>query len=223
VDTDLKLRKRVIQELEWDPAIDATRLSVDVHDGVVSLSGTASSLAEKAAAEDAVKRLRGVRAVVEGIEIVVPDEGRRADAAIAEAAANALEWDAHVPHERVSIAVEHGVITLEGEIEWQYQRDAISRALARLTGVRHVDNRLRVVAPAGANTLQADIAAAIGRSARLGRSDIRIEVMGRRVLLTGEVDSWSQSEEAERIAWAAPGIEAVDNNLTIRLPETDMA
>jgi len=143
MDTDLKLRKRVIQELEWEPSVDATQLNVEISEGVVFLTGTVSSYAEKRAAEEAVRPVKGVRAVVEGIDVKLPDESRRADADIAKAAAAALEWDVRVPEHRVMITVEQGTITLDGDVDLQYQRDAAERAVAGLTGVTRVVNKIR--------------------------------------------------------------------------------
>jgi osmotically-inducible protein OsmY len=218
MDTNLKLRSRVIQELEWEPSIDATHITVDVADGVVSLTGTVASHAAKRAAENAVKRLAGVRAVVEGLEVKLPDESIRTDAAIAEAAATALAWDVHVPHAGVSITVEKGVVTLEGNVEWQYQREAAARVMSRLAGVTGVVNLLHVSPPAATRDLKAEVEAAFGRSALVKGTGIYVDVAGSKVILRGAVDSWYEAEDAERIAWAAPGVAAVENELVVRIP-----
>jgi osmotically-inducible protein OsmY len=218
MESDLKLRKRVIQELEWEPAIDATRLTVDVHDGVVTLTGTTRSLAEKLAAENAVKRLKGVRAVVEGLAVQPADASQRGDAAIAQAAADALERDVRVPRDRVTVTVENGVVTLEGELEWPYDRELVGRVMSRLTGVTRVDNQLRAAPRVESPDLRTEIVAALARSARLAAADIRVEVNGRTVILLGNVDSWAELEEAERIAWAAPDVDTVENDIAVRLP-----
>jgi osmotically-inducible protein OsmY len=218
MDTDLKLRKRVIQELEWEPSIDPTRMTAEVADGVVTLTGSVSNHAQKRAAENAVKRVTGVRAVVEGLEVRLPDTSVRSDAAIAEAAARALEWDVRVPHERVSITVEKRVVTLEGSVDWQYQRDAAARAMSRLVGVTGVVNLLHVTPPVVATDLKAAVESALERNTHVNAAGIYIEAIGNKVVLRGAVDSWREREEAERIAWAAPGVAAVENELVVRVP-----
>ncbi len=216
MDNDLKLRKRVIQELEWEPAVDATHLNVDIVDGVVSLTGTVPSYAEKRAAEDAVKRVRGVRALVEGIEVKLPDESRRDDAAIAQAAAAALAWDVRVPQNRVMITVEQGSVTLDGDVDLQYQREGAERAISGLTGVIRVFNNVRVVPRVSSADVKTGVEAAFGRTAQLDARGIHVEAIGPKVILSGFVDAWREREEAERIAWAAPGVSAVENELTVR-------
>jgi osmotically-inducible protein OsmY len=218
MDTDLKLRKRVIQELEWEPSVDATQLEVEISEGVVFLTGTVPSYAEKRVAEEAVKRVKGVRAVVEGIDVKLPDESRRADAEIAKAAAAALEWDVRVPEHRVVVTVEQGTITLDGDVDLQYQRDAAERAIAGLTGVTRVVNNLRLVSRVSSQDVKAGVEAAFARSARLDPRGIVVEAIGRKVILCGSVDAWHEREEAERIAWAAPGVVAVENEIAVRLP-----
>jgi osmotically-inducible protein OsmY len=218
MDADLKLRKRVIQELEWEPAVDATHLNVEIHDAVVTLTGTVRSYAEKRTADEAVKRVTGVRAVVEGIEVKLPDESRRDDAAIAQAAATALEWDVRVPQDRVVITVEQGSVTLDGDVDFQYQREAAERAVSGLTGVTRVLNNVRVVARVSSADVKGGVEAAFGRTAQLDARGIHVEAIGPEVILSGFVDAWRERAEAERIAWAAPGVSAVENGLTVRVP-----
>jgi osmotically-inducible protein OsmY len=218
MDTDLKLRKRVIQELEWEPAVDATHLNVEISDGVVSLTGTVPSYAEKRAAEEAVKRVTGVRAVVEGIEGKLPDESRRADAEIAQAAAAALEWNVRVPQDRVVVTVEQGSVTLDGEVDLQYQREAAERAMFGLTGVTRVLNNVRVVPRVSPADVKTGVEAAFARTTQLDARGIHVDAIGPKVILSGLVDAWREREEAERIAWAAPGVSAAENALTVRLP-----
>jgi osmotically-inducible protein OsmY len=219
MDTDLKLRRRVIQELEWDPAVDATHLDVGVHDGIVTLTGTASSPAARAAAEAAVKGVRGVRAVVESIVVRADEARQRTDEALATAAVAALER-ARVPRDRVTITVEAGIIRLEGEVESLHQQDTVVRTISRLTGVRDLKNDLRVASQPQTSELKTAVKAALARSAGLDASAIDVRALDRRVMLLGSVGSWSAFAEAERIAWDTPGVEAVENDLMIRLPLT---
>lgn len=221
--TNVRLRNRVIQELEWEPSIDATHIGVDVADGIVTLTGTVPSHAAKRAAENAVKRLAGVRAVAEGLVVKLADESVRTDTAIAEAAATALAWDVNVPHDRVSITVEHGVVTLEGSVEWQYQREAAARVMSRLAGVTGVVNLVHVTPPAAPRDLKAEVETAFSRSALVNGAGIHVDVVGSKVILRGAVDSWHESEDAERIAWAAPGVAAVENELIVRVPAAKTA
>jgi osmotically-inducible protein OsmY len=165
-----------------------------------------------------VKRVTGVRAVVEGIEVKLPDESRRADAEIAQAAAAALEWNVRVPQDRVVVTVEQGSVTLDGEVDLQYQREAAERAMFGLTGVTRVLNNVRVVPRVSSADVNTGVEAAFARTAQLDARGIHVDAIGPKVILSGLVDAWREREEAERIAWAAPGVSAAENALTVRRP-----
>jgi osmotically-inducible protein OsmY len=172
---------------------------------------------KKWAAEDAAHRVRGVKAVANDIEVRLPNSAERTDADIAAAVTRALEWDAFVPIEKLNVTVAKGWVTLRGEVEWQYQKEDAERAVRRLTGVRGVTNLLTVrprVKPSS-QELKRKIEEALVRSAETDAERITVEVQDNKVILKGTVHSWAERQEAERVAWSAPGVIAVENRITV--------
>ena len=213
-DADLQLR--VIAELKWEMnAVNETEIGVAVKDGVVTLSGYVHCFPEKWAAERAVKRVLGVKAVAEEIKVILPGSAERTDVDIARAAETALEWNTMIPHDRVKVMVEDGKITLEGQVDSNPQKVAAQNALHYLTGVKGVDNRITVKPTAKPAEVKTDIEKALMRYAQLDARRIRVEALGDQVTLHGSVRSWSERQEAEDAAWAAPGVVKVTNNITI--------
>jgi osmotically-inducible protein OsmY len=216
------LRTQLVDALEWEPSLGSSRLDVSVgHDGVVKLGGVVSSYAQKVAAERAVKRVKGVHAVVNDVDVRIAITHERTDTQLGEAVVQALEWDVLVPHEKIQARVSDGWVRLEGDVDWNYQRAAAEAAVHRLTGIKGMTNLITVkphVSDEDRNTqakVKDRIRAALERSADLEAAAIEVEAHDGTVVLRGCVNSWTELEAAEAAAWAAPGIAAVDDQLRV--------
>ena len=213
--TDLELKANVESELKWEPSVNAAEVGVAVKDGIVTLTGHVQSYWQKIAAERAAGRVSGVRAVVNELEIRLPTTSERTDENIARAALNALSWSVSVPADRIKVKVSKGWITLEGNVEWQYQKAAAEKVVRDLVGVKGVVNLIEVKPRASTAEVKAAIEAALKRSAEVDASNIQVEADGDKVILRGTVRSWAEREEAERAAWRAAGVRSVDNRITV--------
>jgi osmotically-inducible protein OsmY len=215
--TDAEIQEDVITELKWEPRVQPNEIGVIVKDGVVTLTGSVESYAKRWAAEDAARRVRGVRAVANDIEVRLPSSSKRTDADIAAAAANALKWDPFVPADRIQVSVSEGWVTLRGDVEWQYQRQDAERAVRHLWGVKGVTNLITVKPHVAPTEIKKKIENALVRNAETDAGRITVEVSGSKVILRGTVRAWAEKEAAERAAWQAPGVTEVDNRITISL------
>jgi len=213
--TDAQIQADVLAELKWEPRVQPNEIGVIVKDGVVTLTGAVDSFTKKWAAEEAAHRVRGVKAVANDIEVRLPSSAEKTDADIAAAVVRALEWDAFVPVEKLDVTVSKGWVTLRGEVEWNYQRSDAERVVRRLTGVKGVTNLITVKPRVTPSDIKKKIEEALKRTAEADAQKITVEVDGSKVILRGTVRSWAEREEAERQAWAAPGVTAVDNRIQI--------
>ena len=217
--TETQLQRDVLDELLWEPSIDANDVGVTVHEGVVTLTGRVDSFAEKDAAQRAAQRVVGVKAVANDLEVVVPGTHRRDDTDIARAAVDAITWNFNVPKDQVRLTVRNGWITLEGQVDWQYQREAAFNTVAHLTGVHGVTNNVVVRPRATPQQIKGKIQAALQRTASRDAGRITVETVGGKVILRGTVRTWAERDDAERAAWSAPGVSGVESYLEIEVPE----
>jgi osmotically-inducible protein OsmY len=211
--TDHELQKDVLAELRWEQGVDASEIGVAVKDGVVTLTGKVDTYLKKWRAEEAAHRVNGVIAVANDIE--VRTIGERTDTDIAAAAVHALKWDASLPADKIQVTVDKGWVTVKGELEWQYQKQEAERVIRRLWGVKGVSNLITLKPLASPSDLKKKIEDALVRSAQVDAKGITVEVQGSKAILKGKVRSWAERQEAERTAWLAPGIIAVDNQITL--------
>jgi osmotically-inducible protein OsmY len=215
--TDEQIQLDVLEELKWDARVHPNEIGVAVKDGIVTLTGWVDNYTKKWAAEQAAHRVRGVKAVANDIEVRLPSSAERTDTDIATAATRTLEWDAFVPIEKLDVTVSKGWVTLRGEVEWQYQKEDAERVVRRLSGVRGVTNLIMVrprVKPSP-QELKRKIEDALVRSAETDAERIMVEVQDNKVVLKGTVRAWAERQEAERVAWSAPGVSAVENRITV--------
>jgi osmotically-inducible protein OsmY len=212
---DKSLRQAVIEELDFEPSIDSAHIGVAAENGIVTLTGHVGSLAEKLAAESAVKRVRGVRAVAQEIEVRYPGTARLSDDEIARRAVAVLEWDAGVPGGRIQVTVQNGQITLSGKVDRHFKKLAAESAVGRLRGAIGVINAITVKAGVRSNDVAKSIENALQRNAEIEASRIRVVVRDDKVILEGEVETWNERQLAEKAAWAVPGVTDVEDRIRI--------
>ncbi|HEX6095887.1 MAG TPA: BON domain-containing protein [Thermoanaerobaculia bacterium] len=213
---DIELRKDVIEELEWDPSIDARTIGVAIEKGVIALTGHVGSYADKANAEKIVKRVHGVQGVANDLEVKLATSFERDDVDIARSAVNALEWNVSVPKDRVKVTVAKGWVTLDGSVDWYFQKRAAEDAVFLLAGVRGVANNINVTTKqVEVQDVKGKIEAALKRSAEVDSKKIAVQASDGKVTLTGTVRSWVEREDAVNAAWSAPGVRNVVDQIRI--------
>jgi len=195
--------------------VHAAEIGVSVDSGVVRLSGTVRSYPEKWAAENAAERVKGVKAISDEIEVRLPGTSERKDADVARAAANALEWNVFVPKDRIKALVENGWVVLDGAVEFQFQKVEAENAVRALLGVKGVVNHVALQPLVSPSDVKGKIVKALERAAEVEAKRISVNTEGGQVTLRGNVTSWAERQEAERAAWAAPGVTEVQNRLVV--------
>ncbi len=212
---DIELQRDVLEHLSREPSVNAAHIGVTARDGVIALSGHVGSYMEKVAAERAVRRVKGVRAIAEEIEVRLAHQHREDDEEIAAKAARVLKWAVSVPDNDVKVEVSDGKVILRGDVDWQYQRKAAEHAVHQLAGVVAITNAIRVKRKAQSSQVQREIEEAFKRYAQLEALGIKVTSSGGKVTLDGKVSHWHERELAEEAAWATPGVTEVEDRLVV--------
>jgi osmotically-inducible protein OsmY len=218
--TDIQIKDDVLSELKYEPSIKSTDIDVLVQDGIVTLQGSVSSYGERWETVRVAQRVASVAAIINEIIVNLPESSHRIDGEIASMAANQIEWFLSTPIGAVEVTVKEGWLTLNGEVEWEYQRKAAQNFVQHLLGVKGVSNLIIVKPSLTATGIETDIKSAFQRSALLDAQQIHVEIADNKVTLQGKVRNYGEREEAERVAWAAPGVLSVDNQITMQWSKT---
>ena len=212
---DNALQKAVLDELKWEPSVTAAHIGVTANDGVVTLTGHVESFVERHAAEAAAHRVKGVKAVSQEIEVRLPFDRRRGDDEIAAAILERLSWDAAIPHDAVTVNVENGWVTLNGKVDWYYQKESAEQDVRKLIGVTGISNQIEIKQKAETDDILDEIMRALNRAGISDPDTIRASVHKGKITLTGNVHSWRERQAAAEAVWASPATISVVNNLTI--------
>ena len=213
--TDKQLKMDITEELKWEPRVRDEAIGIEVRDGVVTLTGSVPDFAQRMRAERAVERVAGVRAVAQELTVKVPNTHERSDTDLAHQVANTLAWDTEVANQPIKAKIENGWVTLEGQVDWPFQRNAPERAVRYLFGVKGVSNLLTVKSHASTYDVADHITAAFRRGAEADAKKINVSATNGKVTLTGTVRSWPERADAQRAAWSATSVTEVDNRLAV--------
>jgi osmotically-inducible protein OsmY len=221
--TDFEIQKNVMEQLRWEPILGTAEIGVSVKNGIVTLSGQVNSYAKKLAAERATKKVAGVKALTEDILVHIWPDKQKTDLEIAQAAVNALKWHSAITDEKIKVKVENGIVTLTGEVDWGYERSTAETAIESLDGVKKVNNEVMIKVRPIAGDISQKINSAFQRYASIDAHKINVSVTANKVTLSGTVRSWSERGDAEDVAWAAPGVNQVINNIVVEEEEFEMS
>lgn len=213
--TDSQLQHDVLEELKWEPKVDHSQIGVAAKDGVVTLSGLVPSYAQKVAAEKAARRVSGVKAIAEELEVRFAFDPKTSDSEIAGRIVDILEWDVTMPGDRVTVKVEHGWVTLTGAVDWNFEKKGAFDAASRINGVKGVTNLIEVRAKPTSQDVRERIVSAFKRSSDLDADAIKVAVLGSTVKLSGRVHGWNERKVAENAAWSAPGVTKVEDEIVL--------
>jgi osmotically-inducible protein OsmY len=213
--SDNEIERDVKEELQWDPDLDATDIAISVNKGVVTLAGFVRSYTDKYEAEAAAKRVAGVVGVANDLEVRLRSVDERPDPEIARDAVAAIKSQLPISFEHIKVVVKSGWVTLEGQVEWQYQKSTAESAVRRIKGVKGVSNLILLKPQAEPSEIKRKIQEAFRRNAEIDANHITVEAKGSEVVLKGTVRSWMEREEAERAAWAAPGVTKVEDRIVV--------
>ncbi|SEK56843.1 BON domain-containing protein [Parapedobacter koreensis] len=209
------MQRDVMDELNWDPMVAASEIGVSAKDGVITLSGYVDSYSKKYAAEKAAKRVNGVLAVAEDIEVKFSEAGRRDDTAIAEAILNAFKWNTLVPESKLKVKVDEGWVTLEGTVDWQFQKNTAYKAVRDIAGVKGVSNLIALKPRLEKIDIEKTIRQALHRRASVNAENIRVRTEGGKVILNGKASTWNERREVEKAVWSSPGVTEVEDNIAV--------
>jgi osmotically-inducible protein OsmY len=213
--SDSEIERDVRDELQWDPDLDASDIAVSLKEGVVTLAGYVKSYTEKYEAEAAAKRVAGVRAVANDLEVRLPSVDARPDPDIARDAVAAIKSQLPISSEHIKVVIKNGWVNLEGQVEWQYQRQTAESAVRRIKGVKGVTNLIQLRPRAQPQDIKKKIEEAFKRNAEVDANRVEVKTNGSEVILKGTVRSWVEREEAERVAWSAPGVTKVEDRIIV--------
>ena len=215
MDKDRVLQRKVMAELEWEPACESADIGVAVVDGVVTLHGFVKSYAEKLAAEKAVRRVAGANAIAEELKVRYASDAKTGDHEIAKRILDMFAWNSLIPAGKIQVKVEHGWVTLTGEAKWHYQSKEAARVVSQISGVTGVSNTIKIANRVNASDVRKRIEDAFERQADLDASSVIVSVDGNKVTLNGHVHAWFERQAAERAAWAAPGVTQVIDHIAV--------